>query len=548
MVRRVRIALIAVLGAALAGYVVDLGGSSIWDANEAYYVETPREMIERGDYVNPSFNYEPRFNKPVLSYWIVAGLYQVFGVSVTVQRAAITAAAFVIVAAAYLLARAIAPGGLAPLAAAAGLAAGPRFFMFARRILIDVSLGALMTLVLLCFALAERYPHRRRPLLLAMYVCAGLGVLVKGPVAVVLPALAFLVYLASHRELARIRTMMLPAGALIVLAIVAPWYIALYLESGWTRITEFFIGENLDRFTSLVGPQSRGPLFYLPVVLTDSFPWSLALPAAVVFWVRERRRRTVSSDVRIRGLLLVWIAVFVVFFSLSRTKQDLYIFPIVAAVAALGGDVVARAASSRGPVAGVTATMAVAGLVLAALGALAYYVFGRPGTIYALDGARIAGVAGMSGGIAALVLARRRAAASAVVLLAALVAVNWTLVLRVLPSFEQYKPAVPMSRTVLEHVGPGDAVVHFDVAMPSMVFYLRRHIDMQFAPEELLATLASERHVLAVMPEDRYQEMRADFGRPTCVIDRRPTFDAKLREVLSQRAPPALLVVSTRCQ
>ena len=76
---------IVLLAAAVIPYFVKLGDASIWDANEAFYVETPREMIESGDYVNPSFNYEPRFNKPVLSYWIVAGLYQVFGVSVGVR-------------------------------------------------------------------------------------------------------------------------------------------------------------------------------------------------------------------------------------------------------------------------------------------------------------------------------------------------------------------------------------------------------------------------------------------------------------------------------
>ena len=68
-------------------FVVD--GSSIWDANEAFYVETPREMLEANDFVNPTFNYLPRFNKPVLSYWIVAAFYQLFGVSVAVQRYAI---------------------------------------------------------------------------------------------------------------------------------------------------------------------------------------------------------------------------------------------------------------------------------------------------------------------------------------------------------------------------------------------------------------------------------------------------------------------------
>ncbi len=31
-------------------------------------------MLAAHYFVNPSFNYLPRFNKPVLSYWMVAGL------------------------------------------------------------------------------------------------------------------------------------------------------------------------------------------------------------------------------------------------------------------------------------------------------------------------------------------------------------------------------------------------------------------------------------------------------------------------------------------
>ena len=49
-----------------------LGANTIWDANEAFYVDTPRHMVESGDYINPQFNGEPRMNKPVLSYWVVA--------------------------------------------------------------------------------------------------------------------------------------------------------------------------------------------------------------------------------------------------------------------------------------------------------------------------------------------------------------------------------------------------------------------------------------------------------------------------------------------
>src|SRR5678815_5517144 len=103
--RNHRWALAALLAVAVLPYFIGLGDSAIWDANEAFYVETPREMIERGDYVSPTFNYLPRVNKPVLSYWVVAGLYHLFGVSVGVQRIAIAAAALLMIGCVALLAR-----------------------------------------------------------------------------------------------------------------------------------------------------------------------------------------------------------------------------------------------------------------------------------------------------------------------------------------------------------------------------------------------------------------------------------------------------------
>src|SRR4029450_11568394 len=92
----------------------------------------------------------------------------------------------------------------AALWAGIGLAVAPRLMMFGRRIFIDIYISMFMGLTLLFFALAERYPGRRRLFLISMYVAAGLGVLTKGPVAVVLPALAFGIYLLVYRELPRI--------------------------------------------------------------------------------------------------------------------------------------------------------------------------------------------------------------------------------------------------------------------------------------------------------------------------------------------------------
>jgi 4-amino-4-deoxy-L-arabinose transferase-like glycosyltransferase len=575
------------LVAGVAVYFVSLGNSAIWDANEAYYVETPREMLESGDFVNPTFNYQPRFNKPVLSYWIVAALYKVFGVSVTVQRFGIALGALIIIACAYVLASVASRGlrvaesgrgsgaadreepgsgtsatrlpphatrdthlALAGAWAAAGLAATPRLLMFARRIFIDIWLTAFMALTLTFFALSEARPERRRRYLLLMYAAIGFGVLTKGPVAVALPGMAFALYLLVRREPGRIREMMLPAGLLVVAAIVTPWYAALHHQHGWMYIRSFLIAENVERFTSGLGVQQhRGPWFYLPVVLSDSFPWSLLLPlAAVLAWKgRSLAYRHPGEGKPVETLLWCWIGSIVVFFSLSAGKQDLYIFPIVPAVAALGGLAIARGAVERKTL--LSATLAVGGALLAIAGGVVLYLFEAAGRVYALESSLIVGVIGLVGGAGALLLGiLRKPSAAALTLLAAMVAVNWTFVLRALPEFERYKPVPEFSRVLAARLQPGDVVAHYQVSLPSMAFYLRRHVDQYFDDPPFVAAVLSPSRVYAVLSDEDYATLKPRIGARTCIIDRRPTFDVKLKRVLARQPLPELLLITNQCQ
>jgi hypothetical protein len=276
----------------------------------------------------------------------------------------------------------------------------------------------------------------------------------------------------------------------------------------------------------------------------------------VVFaWVRARGRGDIHQ--RLRTLLLLWIAVIVALFSLSQTKQDLYVFPIVAAIAALGGDWVARAID-RGPAAGgsgvrdegrwLTATLLLLGVTLVAGGAFVLYVFGDAQTVYVLDGARVAGWLVAAGGAAIGVLAWQRLRAAAVVVtIAVLVAFNWLLAVRILPSFEQYKPVVPLSRVIAQAASPGDIVAHYDVSLPSMVFYLRRHIDIWIDREGFAQQMRSGRRVFAVLPADRYEEIKPELGVETCVVARHATSDIRLRSVLQLEPPPEVVLVSNRC-
>ena len=556
--------LAVLLALAVVPYFIDLGSSSIWDANEAFYAETPREMMERGDYITPAFNYEPRLNKPVLSYWIVAAFYHLFGVSVGVQRIPIALGGLVLIATAFLLARAMAPAGEAgrgeagdavssadlrtesALWAALGLAVTPRLLMFARRIFIDVYISMFMGLTLLFFALAERYPHRRRLFLVLMYVAAGLGVLTKGPVAVALPALAFGLYLLVHRELRRIPSLMLPAGAAIVIAIIAPWCVALYLRHGSAPLIEFVVGENLTRYASGVGvDNNRGPLFYLPVLISDSFPWSMFLFPAAAAWWSSRRRGPAAVDParRLRTLLFIWIAVIVGFFSASAGKQDLYIFPVVPAVAALAGVTIAS-----GLTAGIRWTCLVIGVVVAIAGTGVLYLFGPGASVYGLAGAFAMGLTGLLGGLftsAAALMRRTHAALLTIVL--TFVVLDWIFVLRVLPDFERYKPSPGFARTLAPRLQPDDLLLTYDEALPSLVFYLHRHIDPFFLEEEVFEKFRTGRTVYLIVSDENYQRIAGRLGMPTCVIDRRPTFDVKLKNVINKDSLPHLLLVTNKC-
>jgi 4-amino-4-deoxy-L-arabinose transferase-like glycosyltransferase len=557
------------LALAIGPYFIDLAGSAIWDANEAFYVETPREMMERGDYVTPTFNYEPRLNKPVLSYWIVAAFYSLFGVSPGVQRVPIAIGAVVMIATAFFLAWAANPesrpaavsGSIdrdvskapramsaadAALWAALGLAITPRLLMFARRIFIDIYISMFMGLTLLFFALSERYPGRRRLFLALMYAAVGLGVLTKGPVAIALPGLVFAAYLLMHRELGRVKTMMVPAGIVIVAAIVIPYCAALYARHGWGPMASFIVGENVARYTDGVGVDATRPFwFYLPVIFSDSFPWSVFLVVAAAAALRKCRQPAGDPDPaqRVRTLLWLWIVLIVLFFTASAAKQDLYIFPIVPAVAALAGVSIARGLTD-----GIRRTIVAVGVIAAIAGAGIAYLVGSPGGLYLIDGARWMGLTGLVGGLLVVGTAlagRTRAALVGVAVL--FIAMDWIFVLRVLPGFERYKPVPGFARTLAPRLAPDDVLITYNEALPSLVFYLRRHVDPYFQADQFIAPFRSGRTVYGVLSADSYRDVGKEIGVPTCILDRRPTFDVKLKNMLSQQPLPELLLITNRC-
>ena len=545
-------------------YFVNLGATSIIDANEAFYTETPREMLESGDWLNSTFNYEPRFNKPPLSYWAVLGAYKVFGVSLWAARLPIALGALVIVGTALVLGR-IAFSPTAGWVAAISLAATPRFLLFARRIIIDVYSAMFLGLALLCFVLAETDPSRRRRWLVLMYVATGFGVLTKGPVAIVIPGLVFPLYLLATGRLASLRRAMLPTGVLIVAAIALPYYAALYLEHGWEYITTFLLRENLARYTEGAGVGiTRGPLFYLPVVFADFyFPWSFVLPVALALapWRRLAVWRPAmsggepgsaseaASPADVRLLLGLWIVVIVAFFSFSRGQQDLYVLPFVPAAAALVGGAVAALIGGTASQALVRwtrgAMIGMAGL-LAVLGLAALVFFAWANVPVRLAGGAPAGAGLLATAAAACVLLIRRAyAAGAITAFAGVVVVLWVMVVVGLPDFERYKPVPRLAAVIASQEAKAVRVGTYRVATPSLVFYLQRHIDQMFDERQLQEFLAVDEPRYCVIRDTDYRTVRDQLPSGTRVVASAPRLDIRFVDVLQDAsALPELLVIT----
>ncbi|HEY9868973.1 MAG TPA: hypothetical protein V6D08_07390, partial [Candidatus Obscuribacterales bacterium] len=72
--------------AAVAVFLPFLGAPTIIDSSEGYYSEGAREMFESGDFITPHLNYKPWFEKPILTYWLIAGSYGLLGVNELAAR------------------------------------------------------------------------------------------------------------------------------------------------------------------------------------------------------------------------------------------------------------------------------------------------------------------------------------------------------------------------------------------------------------------------------------------------------------------------------
>ena len=326
--------LIALLGLALVMvmFLSRIGGFPLADPDEGRYAEIPREMIELHDWVTPRLNYVKYFEKPPLFYWLVGLSFRAFGMTEWSARLVPALSGLLVVVVTYLLGRSmIGPRGA--LIASAVLATSPLFFAMSQVVIIDMLLTACMTVALAAAYAAHRSASPLRWAVLAA-AATGLGVLAKGPIALLLTGGIVLSFLALRRDGATIGLFLGRRPILVFLAVVAPWFILVSVRNPEFPHF-FFVRENFERFASAAVGHPEGPFYYLPVVFGGLFPWTLLAGVLAVHRLGRERLRAIPSDAWL--FLGLWGAIEVGFFSLSSAKLAPYVLPAFPAFALLLG-------------------------------------------------------------------------------------------------------------------------------------------------------------------------------------------------------------------
>jgi 4-amino-4-deoxy-L-arabinose transferase-like glycosyltransferase len=298
-------------------------------ADEPRYAQVAREMLVRHDWITPTLGGKPWLEKPPLYYWQAMLAYSIFGVSDWAARLPSAVDAALLVVTIYLFLKRFRPGfqldGALMTASAAGVIG------FARAASTDMPLAAMFTIALLAwYAWYESESHRYLAL---FYGFLALGMLAKGPVAPLLAAMILVIFAAAKSDYRLLwRTLWVP-GILLFLVVALPWHIAVQIKNPeFFRV--FILQHNLARFGTNLYHHQEPFWYYVPVVLLGLIPWTVFMAASLAesirVWWAERQQMLESEDA-LNAFLVIWLAVPLVFFSLSQSKLPGYIVPALPA-------------------------------------------------------------------------------------------------------------------------------------------------------------------------------------------------------------------------
>jgi len=335
----------ALLGVvAIFQFFLRLGNFGVIDGSESYYPAAVREMVEAHSYIVPQMNYQIYFSKPIITFWLLASSYHLFGVNEFAGRFFGALFGVALTLAIYAVGRAIA-GPRAGLLAGLLFAGSPFVLEYFRISSVDAFFTTFLGLAF-CSLLMVVSAGRLRwwP---AVYLSLGLAVLTKGPAALVLYVAGLVASLVALRPPLKTLRFWLDKlhpfkGTAALLAVSVPWYVAVGLATKWLFLKVFFVYENLGRATGHTNLRAWYWWRYIVVVAAGLLPWSLLLPAVYCDSFKSFLKKNLSEPEKhpeslplldAKVISVCSALTMILMFTISKTQMEPYILPAIAPLA-----------------------------------------------------------------------------------------------------------------------------------------------------------------------------------------------------------------------
>jgi 4-amino-4-deoxy-L-arabinose transferase-like glycosyltransferase len=315
--------LVCLAGAAM--FMPGLWNRDLWHPLEPGYAQTASEMVKSGNWVALTRNGKPYYNKPPLFFWLEALGVKAFGLRTAAVRLPAVVLGIGTLVLTYLIAGCF---RIDPLASSLVLATAWRYGLSCQRVSIDITLCFLVLLAFYLYLRSIEPGGHGWPYAAGAAVAAALGVLAKGPVALLWLACAIFPYLIWRRKWREVFHWKWCVGVLIVASIAISWLLIVGHHEG-SGFYKVILGRELAKRFDPDAEEAAGPLFYVIRFPTSFLPWFLYFPFAVALAWKRRNEPSFQA--------LLWFAASFVGFSLVPVKMSRYIVPLLPAGALLVG-------------------------------------------------------------------------------------------------------------------------------------------------------------------------------------------------------------------
>jgi len=514
--------LIVILLLSLFLYTWKIGDIVFVDEDEAIYADIASEMIENGDYLTPHYNFEVFHDKQPLIYWFIALSFLIFGKNEFAVRfwhsLMATGEIYII----YLMGKELFNRNTALLSS---LITSTFFFYFyqARSPLMDIPLTLFITLSLYFFIKF----FKTKNLCYHYLSCftAGLAVMTKGLVGIVLPCLIISVFIITVRKkniLTDLRKYFLHIilGFIVFIIVAAPWHIIEYYLYGDIFIKKVFMNLTFGRYLRGVGETSPSyPFFtHLITILYGSLPWSGLIPCSLLLILREKNKWEIK-------FILIWLLVVFLFFSISAPKRIRYILPLFPALGIMLGYLWHYYLdSTENFIRKYITISAVLSLPLGGLiaGAILYARMNFPEEFTRVSFFCLPPLIILSTGIiisAVILLFQKKKQALLCFILTGLIFCI-SFIYFTSGYFNEIRPIKIFAGIIKEHIKEEDKIGCFKSFYPSLIFYTNHRVEELFNREELKEFLNSSERVFS-MAEEKDLDLK-DFeqfhGKPVFII------------------------------